>query len=219
VAPGERRRVLQGTPNGTFNEIIALNGAAQLETPEFMAQHIDGFRTPAAYNDYAVGWAHAMNTPYQWTKQVASHFGGTRTGAVVHWPNRFKARGEVRPQFHHLIDVAPTILAAAGLPEPTFVNGIQQMPLHGASMAYAFDEADAPEARVTQYFEVPCNRGIDHKGWTAGTRHSTPWSSGASCPHSTTMRGSSTTRAPTGRRRMTSPISTRTGSRSFSACG
>ena len=116
-----------------------------------------------------------MDTPYQWTKQVASHFGGTRNGAIVHWPNGFEARGEVRSQFHHVIDVAATVLDAAGLPEPTFVNGIQQMPLHGVSMAYAFDDADAPEARETQYFEMFCNRGIYHKGWTAVTRHSVPW--------------------------------------------
>jgi arylsulfatase len=172
---GDNGASAEGTPNGTFNEIIALNGAAQFETPEFMAAHIDGFGTPAAYNHYAVGWAHAMDTPYQWTKQVASHFGGTRNGTVVHWPKGFKARGEVRSQFHHIIDVAATVLDAAGLPEPTFVNGIQQMPLHGVSMAYAFDEPDAPEARETQYFEMFCNRGIYHKGWTAVTRHSVPW--------------------------------------------
>jgi arylsulfatase A-like enzyme len=175
VIIGDNGASAEGTPNGTFNEIISLNGAAQLETTEFMAAHIDGFGTPAAYNHYAVGWAHAMDTPYQWTKQVASHFGGTRNGVIVHWPNGFEARGEVRTQFHHIIDVAATVLDAAGLPEPTFVNGIQQMPLHGVSMAYAFDDKDAPEARETQYFEMFCNRGIYHKGWTAVTRHSVPW--------------------------------------------
>jgi arylsulfatase A-like enzyme len=172
---GDNGASAEGTPNGTFNEIISLNGAAQFETVDFMASHIDGFGTPAAYNHYAVGWAHAMDTPYQWTKQVASHWGGTRNGTIVHWPNGFKARGEVRSQFHHLIDVAATVLDAAGLPEPAFVNGIQQMPLHGVTMAYAFDVPDAPEARETQYFEVACNRGIYHKGWTAVTRHSVPW--------------------------------------------
>jgi len=147
-----------------------------------MASHIDEFGGPAAYNHYAVGWAHAMNTPYQWTKQVASHFGGTRTGLIVHWPNGFKARGEIRTQFHHLIDVAPTVLEVAGLPEPAFVNGIQQTPLHGLSMRYAFDDASATERRETQYFEVACNRGIYHKGWTAVTRHSTPWEFGGTLP-------------------------------------
>src|SRR5450631_4533730 len=179
---GDNGASAEGTPNGTFNEIISLNGAAELETVEFMAAHIDGCGTPAAYNHYAVGWAHAMDTPYQWTKQVASHLGGTRNGTIVHWPNGFAARGEVRSQFHHIIDVAATVLDVAGLPEPDFVNGIQQMPLHGLSMAYAFDDATASDARETQYFEVFCNRGIYHKGWTAVTRHSVPWLFGAELP-------------------------------------
>src|SRR5438046_1684202 len=136
---GDNGASAEGTPNGTFNELISLNGAAPFETAEFMAAHIDEFGGPAAYNHYAVGWAHAMNTPYQWTKQVASHFGGTRTGTIVHWPNGFEARGQIRSQFHHVIDVAPTVLDVAGLPEPAFVNGIQQTPLHGVSMRYAFD--------------------------------------------------------------------------------
>jgi arylsulfatase A-like enzyme len=182
VIVGDNGASAEGTPNGTFNEMISLNGAAAQETPEFMASHIDGFGTPAAYNHYAVGWAHAMDSPFQWTKQVASHFGGTRNGAIVSWPNGFEARGEVRTQFHHIIDVAPTVLEAAGLPEPTFVNGIQQKPIEGVSMAYAFDDAQAPEARETQYFEMVCNRGIYHKGWTAVTRHSTPWDFGAELP-------------------------------------
>ena len=149
-----------------------------------MAERIDDFGSPAAYNHYAVGWALAMNTPYQWTKQVASHFGGTRNGTIVHWPNGIDAHGEVRSQFHHVIDVAATILDVATLPHPMFVNGIQQMPLHGVSMAYSFNDALAPEARETQYFEVACNRGIYHKGWTAVTRHSVPWDFGAELPAS-----------------------------------
>jgi arylsulfatase len=116
-----------------------------------------------------------MDTPYQWTKQVASHWGGTRNGTIVHWPRGFAARGEVRRQFHHVIDVAPTVLEAAGLPEPTSVNGIEQMPFDGVSMLYAFEDADAAERHETQYFEVFCNRGIYHQGWTAVTKHSTPW--------------------------------------------
>jgi arylsulfatase A-like enzyme len=122
-----------------------------------------------------VGWAHATDTPYQWTKQVASHWGGTRNGTVVHWPNGFTARGEVRHQFHHVIDVAPTVLEAAGLPAPSFVNGIQQAPLEGVSMVYSFDDAVAADRHTTQYFEMFVNRGIYHQGWTAVTRHSTPW--------------------------------------------
>src|SRR5262249_14918129 len=118
---------------------------------------------------------HARDTPYEWTKQVASHWGGTRNGTIVHWPRGFRARGEVRQQFHHVIDVAPTVLEAAGLPEPRFVHGIEQKPIEGVSMAYAFDDATAPDRRQAQYFEMFCNRGIYHQGWTAVTRHSTPW--------------------------------------------
>jgi arylsulfatase A-like enzyme len=182
VMVGDNGASAEGTPNGTFNEMISLNGAAAAESPEFMAERIDGFGTPEAYNHYAVGWAHAMDAPYQWTKQVASHFGGTRNGTIVHWPNGIEARGEIRSQFHHIIDVAATVLDVADLPEPTFVNGIQQMPLHGVSMAYCFDDADAAEGRETQYFEMLCNRGIYHKGWMAVTRHSVPWDFAAERP-------------------------------------
>jgi arylsulfatase len=118
-----------------------------------------------------------MNTPYQWTKQVASHWGGTRNGAIVHWPKGIKGKGEIRSQFHHVIDVAPTILEAAGLPEPASVNGIQQDPIEGVSMLYSFNDAKAAEQHETQYFEMFGNRGIYHKGWTAVTKHRTPWAS------------------------------------------
>jgi arylsulfatase len=179
---GDNGASAEGTLNGTFNELIMMNGAAALETADFMAARIDDFGTPAAYNHYAVGWAHAMDTPYQWTKQVASHWGGTRNGTIVHWPNGFAARGEVRSQFYHVIDVAPTVLDAAGLPEPTFVHGIQQRPIEGVSMRSCFDDAAAPEGRETQYFEMFCNRGIYHQGWTAVTNHSTPWVMGGELP-------------------------------------
>jgi arylsulfatase len=172
---GDNGASAEGTPNGTFNEMLVLNGVAHFETPEFMALRIDKFGTPEAYNHYAVGWAHAMDSPYQWTKQVASHWGGTRNGTIVHWPKGIAGKGETRSQFCHVIDVAATVLDAAGLPEPTFVHGVQQMPLHGKTMAPTFDDAAAPEHRETQYFEMFCNRGIYHKGWTAVTRHSTPW--------------------------------------------
>ncbi len=175
VIVGDNGASAEGTPNGCFNELIILNGAFGLETVDFMTARINEFGTPTAYNHYAVGWAHAMDTPFQWTKQVASHWGGTRNGTIVHWPNGIKAKGEVRTQFHHVIDVAATVLDVAGLPEPTSVNGIQQMPLHGVSMATSFDDAGAAESRETQYFEMFCNRGIYHKGWTAVTRHSIPW--------------------------------------------
>jgi arylsulfatase len=172
---GDNGASAEGTPTGCFNELVVLNGAAGVETTEFMVSKIDDFGTPAAYNHYAVGWAHAMDTPYQWTKQVASHWGGTRNGTIVHWPSGIRARGEVRSQFHHVIDVAPTILEAAGLPAPLSVNGVQQRPLEGVSMAYSFYDAEADDRHTTQYFEMFCNRGIYHEGWTAVTRHSTPW--------------------------------------------
>ena len=179
---GDNGASAEGTPQGCFNELIVLNGAGGLETTEFMASKIDKFGTPEAFNHYAVGWAHAMDTPYQWTKQVASHWGGTRNGTIVHWPNGFRAKGEVRSQFSHVIDVAATVLDAAGLPEPLSVNGAQQMPLHGRSMVPTFDDGEAPEHRETQYFEMFVNRGIYHKGWTAVTRHSVPWEGAAENP-------------------------------------
>jgi arylsulfatase A-like enzyme len=172
---GDNGASAEGTLNGSFNEMAMLNGMSGVETVEFMKSKIDEFGGPKAYNHYAVGWAHAMDTPYQWTKQVASHWGGTRNGTIVHWPNGIKAKGEIRSQFHHVIDVAPTILEAAGLPAPTIVNSVQQAPLEGFSMRYAFDDAKAAERHETQYFEMAGNRGIYHKGWTAVTRHSTPW--------------------------------------------
>ena len=172
---GDNGASAEGTVNGTFNETFMFNGASQLETPEFMASKIDEFGGPRAYNHYAVGWAHAMDTPYQWTKQVASHWGGTRNGTIVHWPRGMDARGAVRQQFHHVIDVAPTVLEAAGIPEPKSVDGVEQKPYEGVSMLYAFDDDAADERHTTQYFEMFCNRGIYHEGWTAVTRHSTPW--------------------------------------------
>ena len=172
---GDNGASAEGTPNGCFNELAILNGAFGIETTEFMVSRIDDFGTPDAYNHYAVGWAHAMDTPYQWTKQIASHWGGTRNGTIVHWPRGIKSRGEIRSQFHHVIDVAATVLDAASLPEPVSVNGVQQVPLHGVSMVYSFDDAAAKDRHTTQYFEMFCNRGIYHQGWTAVTRHSIPW--------------------------------------------
>lgn len=172
---GDNGASAEGTLNGTFNEMINFNGAAAIETPEFLMARLDELGGPTSYNHYAVGWAHAMDTPYQWTKQVASHFGGTRNGAIIHWPGGIKRGGEVRSQFHHVIDIASTLLEAAGLPEPTSVNGVAQTPLEGVSMLYSFNEAAAEERHETQYFEMFGNRGIYHKGWTAVTRHKTPW--------------------------------------------
>ncbi|HQY53015.1 MAG TPA: arylsulfatase [Ignavibacteria bacterium] len=172
---GDNGASAEGTLNGTYNEMLNFNGLSALETPEFLNAKIDKFGDPDSYNHYAVGWAHAMNTPYQWTKQVASHFGGTRNGTIVHWPKGIKGKGEMRNQFCHVIDFAPTILEAAGIPEPISVDGVQQHPYEGVSMLYSFNDGSAPEQHETQYFEMFGNRGIYHKGWTAVTRHKTPW--------------------------------------------
>jgi len=172
---GDNGASAEGTLNGAFNEMANFNGMAALETPEFMASKMDEFGSPSSYNHYAVGWAWAMDTPFQWTKQVASHWGGTRNPAIVHWPNGIEESGGLRSQFMHVIDIAPTILEAAGLPEPTFVNGVQQSPMEGKSMTYSFTEPAAPESHDLQYFEMFGNRGIYHRGWSAVTKHRTPW--------------------------------------------
>ncbi len=172
---GDNGASAEGSINGSFNEMNYFNGLQSLETPEYLMERFDKLGGPDSYNHYAVGWAHAMNTPYQWTKQVASHWGGTRNGTIVHWPKGIKAKGEIRSQFTHVIDVAPTILDAAGIPEPVSVDGIQQSPIEGVSMLYSFNDAKAAERHETQYFEMFGNRGIYHKGWTAVTKHMTPW--------------------------------------------
>ncbi len=172
---GDNGASAEGTMNGAFNEMANFNGMAALETPEFMLSKVDEFGSPESYNHYSVGWAWAMDTPYQWTKQIASHWGGTRNGTIVHWPKVIQEKGGLRNQFCHVIDVAPTILEAAGLPEPTFVNGVQQSPMEGTSMLYTFTESQALERHDLQYFEMFGNRGIYYKGWSAVTKHRTPW--------------------------------------------
>ncbi|WP_157416497.1 arylsulfatase [Agromyces allii] len=172
---GDNGASAEGTVNGAFNEMANFNGMAALETTEFMNSKMDEFGTPSSYNHYAVGWAWAMDAPFQWTKQVASHWGGTRNGTIVSWPAGITEQGGQRSQFTHVIDVAPTILEAAGLPEPTMVNGVQQSPMEGTSMLYSFTDADATERHDLQYFEMFGNRGIYHKGWSAVTKHRTPW--------------------------------------------
>ena len=171
---GDNGASAEGTLIGTTNELM-VGESPDLNTPEYLIAHINDLGTPRAYNHYAVGWAHAMCTPYQWTKQIASHWGGTRNGTIVHWPAGIAARGEHRHQFHHVIDVAPTLLEAAGLPLPTLVNGVLQEPFHGVAMNYSFDDAAADERHRVQYFEMMCNRGIYHDGWSGVTRHRTPW--------------------------------------------
>lgn len=172
---GDNGASAEGTVNGAFNEMANFNGMAALETPEFMASKVAEFGGPTSYNHYAVGWAWAMDTPFQWTKQVASHWGGTRNGTIVHWPAGITEKGGLREQFTHCIDIAPTILEAAGLPEPTMVNGVQQSPMEGVSMLYTFDDQAAAERHDLQYFEMFGNRGLYYKGWSAVTKHRTPW--------------------------------------------
>ncbi|MEZ0095271.1 arylsulfatase A-like enzyme [Streptacidiphilus sp. EB129] len=149
VITGDNGASAEGGLHGSFNEMLLFNGMSQIETPEFLTAHIDQFGTPDAYNHYAVGWAHAMDTPYQWTKQIASHWGGTRNGTIVHWPGRLRAAGEIRSQFTHVIDVAPTVLEAAGLPEPTTVHGVLQSPMEGVSLLYCLDDVGAPSATTS----------------------------------------------------------------------
>ena len=172
---GDNGASAEGTLNGAFNEMANFNGMAALETPEYLLSRIDEFGTPTSYNHYAVGWAWAMNAPFQWTKQVASHWGGTRNGTIVHWPNGIAEKGGLRSQFTHVIDIAPTVLEAAGLPEPTIVNSVQQSPMEGTSMLYTFDQPDTAERHDLQYFEMFGNRGVYFKGWSAVTKHRTPW--------------------------------------------
>src|SRR6188472_1133734 len=174
---GDNGASAEGSLIGAWNDKTGAE-ALDLATPELLIERIEELGTARAQNHYAVGWAHAMDTPYQWTKQVASHFGGTRNGTIVHWPKGIQGRGEVRSQFCHIIDVAATVLEVAGLPEPTIVHSVQQAPLEGFSMAYSFNDAAAAERHETQYFEMFCNRGIYHKGWTAVTKHRTPWETG-----------------------------------------
>jgi arylsulfatase A-like enzyme len=172
---GDNGASAEGTLNGAFNEMANFNGMAALETPEFMLSKMDEFGSPSSYNHYAVGWAWAMDAPFQWTKQIASHWGGTRNGTIVHWPNGISEKGGLRSQFTHVIDLAPTILEAAGLPEPTMVNGVMQSPMEGTSMLYTFEQPDEPERHDLQYFEMFGNRGVYFKGWSAVTKHRTPW--------------------------------------------
>jgi len=170
---GDNGASAEGGMNGLFNEMTYFNGV-QENLPDLL-KVMDRWGSPETYPHMAAGWAVALDTPFMWTKQVASNFGGTRNGMVIHWPKGIQSKGEVRSQFHHVIDVAPTILEAAGLPEPKVVNGTPQAPIEGVSMAYTFDDAQAKDRHTTQYFEIFGNRAIYHDGWLAGSVHKAPW--------------------------------------------
>ena len=170
---GDNGASAEGGMNGLFNEMTYFNGVQ--ENVADILKRFDDLGGPMSYSHYAAGWAVAGDTPFTWTKQVAANYGGTRNGMVVHWPRRIKARGEVRSQWHHVIDVAPTVLEAAGLPEPKAVNGTPQTPIEGVSMVYTFDDAKAMDRHLAQYFEIFGNRAMYHDGWLAGTVHRAPW--------------------------------------------
>jgi arylsulfatase len=163
----------EGGMNGMFNEYTYFNGVQ--EKAEDMLKLLDKWGGPETYPHMAAGWAVALDAPFGWMKQVPSDFGGTRNGMVVSWPKRITAKNEIRTQFGHVIDVAPTILEAIGLPEPRSVNGVPQIPMQGQSLLYTFDDAKAAERHTTQYFEIAGNRAIYHDGWYARTIHKAPW--------------------------------------------
>ena len=177
---GDNGASAEGSMNGLFNEATYFNGVP--ETVADVLKHIDELGGPNSYGHYAAGWAVAGDTPFTWTKQVAGSYGGTRNGLVIHWPQKITARGEIRSQWHHVIDIAPTILEASGLPEPKSVNGTPQTPIQGVSMVYTFNDATAKDRHRTQYFEIFGNRGLYHDGWLAHTVHRAAWESQARKP-------------------------------------
>jgi arylsulfatase len=170
---GDNGASAEGGMNGLFNEMTYFNGVHE-NVADIMKRY-DDLGGPMSYGHYAAGWAVAGDTPFTWTKQVAANYGGTRNGMVVQWPSRIKSRGEIRSQWHHVIDVAPTILEAAGLPEPKSVNGTPQTPIEGVSMVYTFDDPQAKDRHVAQYFEIFGNRAMYQDGWLAGTVHRAAW--------------------------------------------
>jgi arylsulfatase len=169
---GDNGASAEGSRQGLLNEMTFFNAIP--ESFEEVLRRMDELGGPMTFNHYPIGWAHAMDTPFQWTKQVASHFGGTRNGLVMAWPKGIKARGEIRPQFHHVIDLLPTVLEATGLPAPARVYGVEQAPIEGVSMAYTWDDAKSPSQHTTQYFEMFANRAIYQDGWVAATTPTTP---------------------------------------------
>ena len=172
---GDNGTSAEGGLIGTYNELISLNGLFGVETVDSMLARAEDWGGPDSFPHMSCGWAVATDAPFQWTKQVAGDYGGTRNGMVMHWPKGFKARGEIRSQWHHVNDVAATILEATGLPAPKMINGVVQVPMDGVSMLYATDNPDAPGRHRTQYFEMFGNRAIYHDGWLARVVHRAPW--------------------------------------------
>ena len=171
---GDNGASAEGTIHGAWSAPSFQNGVP--EDPEWLLEHIDDFGTAKCENHFNVGWAWALDSPFQWMKQVASHFGGTRNAMALSWPKKIRDAGGLRQQFHHVIDLVPTIYELVGIEAPTHVNGIEQMPIHGTSMAYSFDNASAPSTHTTQYFEILGNRAIYHEGWMASCFHGRlPW--------------------------------------------
>lgn len=168
----------EGGHRGTLNELAHLSGGAG-EMPvavEWLADNLDVLGGPDTYLGFPVGWALATSTPFPWVKQIASHLGGVRNGMVISWPGRITSQGEIRSQYHHVIDVLPTILEAAGIPAPETVDGVPQQPIDGISMLQSFAGGDSAPGRSTQYYEILGNRGIYHEGWLANTRpRNMPW--------------------------------------------
>ena len=177
---GDNGASAEGGMSGLFNESTYFNGVP--ENTADILKRLDELGGPMSFNHYAAGWAVAGDTPFTWTKQVASNYGGTRNGMVIYWPKRIKAKGEVRSQWQHVTDIAPTVMEAAGLPFPKSVNGVVQKPFEGVSLAYTFDDARAKSHHTTQYFEIFGNRAIYHDGWFAGTIHKIPWEQTKSPP-------------------------------------
>jgi arylsulfatase A-like enzyme len=174
---GDNGNSAEGSPIGTPNEVAQFNGA-DVPVADQLKDFYDVWGSDKTYNHMAVGWTWAFDTPYKWTKQVASHFGGTRQGMAIAWPGHIKDAGGIRNQFHHVIDIVPTILEATGIPAPVMVDGVDQKPIEGVSMAYTFDKANAntPTRHRVQYFEMFGNRGIYNDGWYANTQPITaPW--------------------------------------------
>jgi arylsulfatase len=172
---GDNGSSAEGGLEGTFNELIHLNGIFDEETIEGMLAKEDDWGGPNSFPHMAAAWAVATDVPFKWTKQMAADFGGTRNGMVMHWPNGIKGKGEIRSQFHHVNDVAPTILEAAKLPAPKSINGVEQIPMDGVSMLFSAANPDGEERHTTQYFEMFGNRAIYNDGWMARVVHIIPW--------------------------------------------